>query len=104
MKMRAFWDTAKCSLAGVDRRFRREYCVHHQGDEKAGRERIAGYIGFGYRLLYNQVKPKVGLLVEYVTLLLRIREVPDSNLGPQRLAILTEIFRRFLSLSRKMLE
>jgi hypothetical protein len=33
MKMRVFWDIAPCSLAGVDRRFRCSYCVHHQGDE-----------------------------------------------------------------------
>jgi hypothetical protein len=32
MKIRAFWDTAPCSL-GVDRRFRGAYCLHHQGEE-----------------------------------------------------------------------
>jgi hypothetical protein len=30
--MTAFWDIALCSLFGVDRRFRGEYCLHHQGD------------------------------------------------------------------------
>jgi hypothetical protein len=30
---RAFWDVTPCSLAGVDRRFRGAYCLHHQGDE-----------------------------------------------------------------------
>jgi hypothetical protein len=30
--MRVFWDIAPCSLAGVDRRFRRAFCFHHQGD------------------------------------------------------------------------
>jgi hypothetical protein len=33
MKIRAFWDNAPCSLVVVDRRFRREYCLRHQGDE-----------------------------------------------------------------------
>jgi hypothetical protein len=33
VKMRVFWDIAPYSLAGVDRRFRREYYVNHQGDE-----------------------------------------------------------------------
>jgi hypothetical protein len=28
---RRVWDIAPCSLSGVDRRFRRAYCVHHQG-------------------------------------------------------------------------
>jgi hypothetical protein len=31
MKMRVC-DIAPCSLGGVDRRFRRAYCVDHQGD------------------------------------------------------------------------
>jgi hypothetical protein len=31
MKMKVFLDISPCSLAGVDRRFRRAYCVHHQG-------------------------------------------------------------------------
>jgi hypothetical protein len=33
VKMRVLWAIAPCSLAGVHRRFRRAYCVHHQGDE-----------------------------------------------------------------------
>jgi hypothetical protein len=33
MKIRAFWDVSPCSLIGVDRRFRRAYCLHHKGDE-----------------------------------------------------------------------
>jgi len=32
MKMRAFWDIAPCSLAGVYHCFRGAYCLHHQGD------------------------------------------------------------------------
>jgi hypothetical protein len=32
MKMIVLWDIAPCSLVGVDRRFRGEYCPHHQGD------------------------------------------------------------------------
>jgi hypothetical protein len=31
MKCRVFWDVAPCSLIGVDRRFRRAYCLHYQG-------------------------------------------------------------------------
>jgi hypothetical protein len=33
MRIRAFWDTAQCSLVVVDRRFRGAYYLHHQGDE-----------------------------------------------------------------------
>jgi hypothetical protein len=29
MKMAVFWDVAPCSLAEIDRRFRRTYCLHH---------------------------------------------------------------------------
>jgi hypothetical protein len=32
MNIRAFWDVAPCSLAGVDRIFRGAYCPHHQSD------------------------------------------------------------------------
>lgn len=32
MKMAVFRDVALCSLVDVDRRFRRDYCLHHQGD------------------------------------------------------------------------
>jgi hypothetical protein len=28
-----FWNTAPCSLVGVDRRFRGAYFIHHQGDD-----------------------------------------------------------------------
>jgi hypothetical protein len=34
MKMKVFWDIAPCSLAGVDRRFSRAYCVHNQGYDR----------------------------------------------------------------------
>jgi hypothetical protein len=30
----AFWDVAPCSLVDIDRRFRRTYRLHHQGDRK----------------------------------------------------------------------
>jgi hypothetical protein len=33
MKLRALWDTALCSLVGVDGRFREAHCFHHQGDD-----------------------------------------------------------------------
>jgi hypothetical protein len=33
MKMTAFCDIAPCSLGEADPRFRRAYCLHHQGDE-----------------------------------------------------------------------
>jgi hypothetical protein len=33
MKMMAVLDIAPCCFVGVDRRFRRAYCVHHQGNE-----------------------------------------------------------------------
>jgi hypothetical protein len=32
MKFSVFWDVAPCSHVEVDRRFRRAYCLHHQGD------------------------------------------------------------------------
>jgi hypothetical protein len=32
-KIRALWNIAPCSLVGVDRRFRRACCLHHQGEE-----------------------------------------------------------------------
>jgi hypothetical protein len=35
MKIRAFWDVARCSL-GVDRRFKGAYCLYHQGDSDGG--------------------------------------------------------------------
>jgi hypothetical protein len=35
-KMRAFWGIAPCSLLGVDRRFRGEYCLNHQDDHPDG--------------------------------------------------------------------
>jgi hypothetical protein len=28
-----FWDITPCNLVGTDRRFRVEYCLHHEGDE-----------------------------------------------------------------------
>jgi hypothetical protein len=31
MKFRVVWDVPPCSNAEVDRRFRRAYCLHHQG-------------------------------------------------------------------------
>jgi hypothetical protein len=33
LNMTGLWDIAPCSLHDVDRRFRRAYCLHHQGDE-----------------------------------------------------------------------
>lgn len=33
MKMVAYWDTARCSLAEEDRRFRVSYWFHHQCDK-----------------------------------------------------------------------
>jgi hypothetical protein len=33
INMTSFLDTAPCNLVEVDRRFRRAYCLHHQGDE-----------------------------------------------------------------------
>jgi hypothetical protein len=30
--MAVFWDTAPCTLADIDRRFRGAYCLHRQGD------------------------------------------------------------------------
>jgi hypothetical protein len=37
MKMIAFWNIAPCNLVEMDRRFRRAYCLHHQGDESSTR-------------------------------------------------------------------
>jgi hypothetical protein len=34
MKFRVLWDVALCSHIEVDRRFRGEYCFHHQGDDR----------------------------------------------------------------------
>jgi hypothetical protein len=34
MKFRVFWNETPCSLAGVNRRFRGAYCLHHQGDDE----------------------------------------------------------------------
>jgi hypothetical protein len=31
MKMTVFWNVAQCSLVEIDRRFRGDYCLHHQG-------------------------------------------------------------------------
>jgi hypothetical protein len=45
MKFRVFLDVLPCSRVGVDRRFRGAYCLHHQGDESALLEKIAGCIG-----------------------------------------------------------
>jgi hypothetical protein len=42
------------------------------------------------------------VVVECITLLLRFREVPGSNLGPKRPAILIEGFVVFLSPSTRM--
>jgi hypothetical protein len=39
MKFRVFWDVLPCSQICVDR------FLHHQGDEWALREKIAGYVG-----------------------------------------------------------
>jgi hypothetical protein len=47
MKFRDFWDVAPCSHIEVDWCFRDAYYLHHQGDEEAGCERRAGYIGVG---------------------------------------------------------
>jgi hypothetical protein len=30
LKLIAFWDIAPCSLVAIDRRFKGEYCLHHQ--------------------------------------------------------------------------
>jgi hypothetical protein len=40
MKMRVFLYVALCSLVEIHRRFRGAYCLHHQGDEKATREKL----------------------------------------------------------------
>jgi hypothetical protein len=45
MKFRVFWDVLPCSQVDVNRRFRCAYCLHHQGDEWALREKITGYAG-----------------------------------------------------------
>jgi hypothetical protein len=45
IKFSVFWDVLPCSQVDVDRRFWGAYCLHHQGDEWALREKIAGYIG-----------------------------------------------------------
>jgi hypothetical protein len=49
------WDISPCILVEVDRRFRVAYCLHHQGPNA---------------------------VVEWLTILLRIRGVPGSNLSP----------------------
>jgi hypothetical protein len=33
MKIAVLWHVAPCSLVDTDRRFRRAYCLHHQGDD-----------------------------------------------------------------------
>jgi hypothetical protein len=33
MTMAVVWDVAPCSLVEVDRRFRDDYCLRHQGDK-----------------------------------------------------------------------
>jgi hypothetical protein len=60
--MTAFWDTAPCSLLGVNRRFRRAYCLHHQDDETSvnSNETIRRYIPEGSRVhihLRENLKP-----------------------------------------------
>jgi hypothetical protein len=40
MKIRAFLDVASCSLVEVDRRFRGECCLHHQGDDQSTSSRL----------------------------------------------------------------
>jgi hypothetical protein len=49
MKFRVFWDVLPCSQVDVDRRFRRVYCLHHQGSEWEARGRIAGYLAVQVR-------------------------------------------------------
>jgi hypothetical protein len=45
MKFWVFWDILPCSQIDVDRRFRDACCLHHQDNEWALCEKIAGYIG-----------------------------------------------------------
>jgi hypothetical protein len=35
VKFAVFWDTAPCSLVEVDRRFRGEYYLYHEGDDNS---------------------------------------------------------------------
>jgi hypothetical protein len=37
MKLRVYWDVAPCNHVEVDRRFRGEHCLRHQGDDEAVR-------------------------------------------------------------------
>jgi hypothetical protein len=62
MKMTIFWDIAPYSIK-VDRRFRGACCLHYHSDDG------------------DYTAPNV--VVEWLSLLLRIREVPISNFGPE---------------------
>jgi hypothetical protein len=62
MKFKVFWDGTPCSHVEVDRGFRGAYCLHHQGDEQALRERIAGYIGYRLCGLYNPLSFRARLI------------------------------------------
>jgi hypothetical protein len=43
--MTVFWDVAPCSHVQIDRRFRGDCCLHHQGDELAAREKVCWETG-----------------------------------------------------------
>jgi hypothetical protein len=45
MKFIVFWDILPCNQIDVDRRFRGACCLHRRGDDRALREKIAGYMG-----------------------------------------------------------
>jgi hypothetical protein len=39
-KMTAFWIVAPCSFVEIYRRFRGDYCLHHQGDVQAASDKV----------------------------------------------------------------
>jgi hypothetical protein len=49
MKIRVFWDKAQCSLVGVDRRFRRAYCLQSPTPSLRGRRYIPEQTHLSFR-------------------------------------------------------
>jgi hypothetical protein len=75
MKMTDFWVVAPCSLIEVYRRFRGACCLHYTGDSSLSTNSFLDLI------IIIIIKPNEA--VERLAYLLRIREIPGTNLGPE---------------------
>jgi hypothetical protein len=69
LKVTDFWDIAPCSIFEANRRFRSVYCLHHQDDEYAVRQKSFGNVRIS-PTIWN-IKTPHGMIDYYMSRWLR---------------------------------